>query len=150
MSDPGAPRPRGRHASPDADTGGVPAPWTTPAPPSHGAHSGAGRRSSDPLDAGAAAQPGGDDDTAAWAPVRPRRRADVLAGAPTAGMRRVPGDPHDLPGLQWRPRGAGPENDGPRPPADEVAASWGGARGGDGDDRPLHPSAPLPPRPPGT
>ena len=171
MTDPGAPRPRGRHAAPAMDAGSVPSPWTTSRPQSRsGTHGPTGRRASDSHGADArawdaedwsAGSRNWDDDTAAWRPVRPaRRRPDPLTGASTTGMRRVsgvrvsglvdrvPGDDEDVRDPQWRHRGGSSDGPEPHTPADH-RSSWGAA-GGDADDRPQHPSAPLPPRPPGT
>ncbi|MGY1618405.1 endolytic transglycosylase MltG [Geodermatophilus sp. SYSU D00691] len=146
MNEPGAPRPRGRHASPDEPASSVPAPW----PPSltAGSAPGAGARPQDP----SRESERWDDDTAAVAPVRQPRRADRLAGASTGGVRRVPGllDREDdetgpVP-VEWRHRGGDPDGPEPGSPRDDAPAGWGGHGA---DDTGRHPSAPLPPPPPG-
>ncbi|WP_448623708.1 endolytic transglycosylase MltG [Geodermatophilus sp. URMC 64] len=142
MTGPGAPRPRGRHASPDDDARGVPASWTArPAPQAYG------RRATD-----SAPRDRSDDDTAAWAPAPQHRRADVVAGAATTAAMRSVGGPGrryaeetgPVP-LEWRHSGDGPERPGPRRSGDDTPSGWRSAP----DDAGRHPSAPLPPPPPG-
>ncbi|MGY1603607.1 endolytic transglycosylase MltG [Geodermatophilus sp. SYSU D00815] len=145
MTGPGAPRPRGRHASPDDPASSVPASWP-PHPTAEPTPGRAPREQRSPWGADR-----WDDDTAALPVARQPRRADRLAGASTGGVRRVSGlldrdaeDTGPVP-VEWRHRG-GPERPEPRPSGDDPAPGWG--RNG-ADDSGRHPSAPLPPPPPG-
>nr|WP_246324860.1 endolytic transglycosylase MltG [Petropleomorpha daqingensis] len=90
-----------------------------------------------------------DGDTAAFYPARAPRRRDVFAGASGAGVPRGSRyyDDADETGpvpVQWRHRGGGehPEN---QPVTEDLPATWSGQV----DDEGHHPSAPLPPPPPG-
>jgi UPF0755 protein len=144
VTDPGAPRRRGRHSSPD-DASGVPTSWLPAQPaPSGWAAEGPARQAE-------ATHPGPrvrshPDDTAAWAPVPARRRSDVLTGAPTGGMRRLPAyrdseETGPLP-MEWQHGG---DRRDPRPSREELRSGWRAHEDDDG----RHPSAPLPPPPPG-
>jgi UPF0755 protein len=157
---PDAPRPRGRHSlsddrGPGDDASGVPTSWQPAVEPGSGhwadddASWGQEQQLPDPRRARSDRFDGEDGDTAAWYPARAPRRHDALAGASTGGMRRVSGyyEDDDETGpvpLQWRHRGSGehPEHE---PATDDLPAAWSGQV----DDEGHHPSAPLPPPPPG-
>ena len=156
MRYPDAPRPRGRHSSP-GDASGVPTSWVPSAEPVAGswADDEASWQPEQRLPDPRRARTDWDDgDTAAWHPARAPRRSDAFAGASTGGMRRVPGFP-DGPSydaddtgpvpVQWRHRGAGGDRPDHEPATEDVPASWSGHV----DDEGHHPSAPLPPPPPG-
>jgi UPF0755 protein len=150
---PDAPRPGGRHSSPDDDTRGVPTSWIPSAEPAAGSWEDdeatwqPERRLPDPRRTRPARD---DDDTAAFYPLRAPRRSDVLASASTGGLRRVSGyyddvdDTGPVP-VQWRHRG--PDGDRPHhePATEDLPAAWGEQVDAEGN----HPSAPLPPPPPG-
>jgi UPF0755 protein len=160
---PDAPRPRGRHSlsedmGPD-DARGVPTSWQPSAEPAsgYGEDDASWDEASweqelpEPRRTRSALDDGWDDgDTAAWYPARAPRRSDALAGASTRGMRRTAGyyeddteDTGPVP-VQWRHRGSGdrPEHE---PATEDLPAAWRGQV----DDEGQHPSAPLPPPPPG-
>jgi UPF0755 protein len=153
---PDAPRPRGRHSSP-GDASGVPTSWVPSAEPAAGSWE-ADEASWEPEqrlpDPRRGRTDWDDGDTAAWYPARAPRRSDALAGASTGGMRRVPGlsdgTPYDSDDTgpvppQWRHRGAGGDRPDHEPATEDMPASWSGRV----DDEGHHPSAPLPPPPPG-
>ena len=152
MTDAGAPRPRGRHASPD-DVSGVPTSWMPSAAP--GPVAGrwvADTPAWDSVPAPRASFSDRDEGTAAWRPARSARWRDDLPRASTGGMRRVSGlldrdaeDTGPVP-VEWRHRGDGGDRSDPRPSPRDLPSSWGGHRD---DDFGRHPSAPLPPPPPG-